>query len=84
MTRFCTFKIFYTKLRSTVCVGYLQVFIHNNELHIIPRPQSPAEVALFPAGTPSLLEAVNCVRKSASRTRADPAVQKALKVRVKE
>ncbi|XP_022317382.2 protein ecdysoneless homolog [Crassostrea virginica] len=61
-----------------------RVFIHNNELHIIPRPQSPAEVTLFPAGTPSLLEAVNCVRKSASRTRADLAVQKALKARVKE
>ncbi|XP_061168215.1 protein ecdysoneless homolog [Saccostrea echinata] len=61
-----------------------RVFLYNNELHIIPRPQTPAEVTIFPASTPTLQEAVNCVRQSALKTRASPQVQKALKARVNE
>lgn len=61
-----------------------RVYIHNNELHIIPPPQTPADVTMLPASTPTLQEAVNCVRKFASRTRASNGVLKALKARIAE
>lgn len=61
-----------------------QVYIHNNELHIIPPPQTPADVTMLPASTPTLQEAVNCVQKFASRTRASNGVLKALKARIAE
>ncbi|XP_062516659.1 protein ecdysoneless homolog [Corticium candelabrum] len=58
-----------------------RVFISNGELHIVPIPQTPAQVTDFPTGVPSLPAALELVRRS-SRTRASNSIQTALKKRL--
>ncbi|KAH9492818.1 hypothetical protein Btru_024789 [Bulinus truncatus] len=52
-----------------------RVFIYNGDLHVIPIPQSPDEFAAFPLFTPTLSEAVACVRDCTSDTRCNQAIQ---------
>ncbi|CAL1530846.1 unnamed protein product [Lymnaea stagnalis] len=52
-----------------------RVFIYNGDLHVIPIPQSSEEFAKFPVFTPTLTEAVACIRDCTSGTRCSQAVQ---------
>ncbi|XP_066292192.1 protein ecdysoneless homolog [Branchiostoma lanceolatum] len=40
-----------------------RVFLFHGQVHIIPQPRSPAEIACVPAGTPSLPQALNIVSR---------------------
>ncbi|XP_035694606.1 protein ecdysoneless homolog [Branchiostoma floridae] len=40
-----------------------RVFLFHGQLHIIPQPRSPAEIACVPAGTPSLRQALDIVSR---------------------
>ncbi|XP_030840023.1 protein ecdysoneless homolog [Strongylocentrotus purpuratus] len=61
-----------------------RVFIYNGELHIIPKPGSPAELAFLPAGVPSISHAVEVVRKHSQKTLAKPSIREAVRARVNE
>lgn len=61
---------------------YLQVYIYNGDLHVIPIPQSPEEIAKFPLFTPTLIEAVTCVRDCTCDTRCSQAVQNLINKRL--
>ncbi|KAH3863052.1 protein ecdysoneless homolog [Dreissena polymorpha] len=52
-----------------------RVYIYNGELHIIPIPQSPSDVAKFPHGVTSVRDAIECIRKYPEQTRAACNVQ---------
>ena len=48
----------------------LQVYVYQGELHIIPIPQSPAEIAHLPMFSPNKGEGVQCIRENAALTLA--------------
>ncbi|XP_053382124.1 protein ecdysoneless homolog [Mercenaria mercenaria] len=60
-----------------------RVYIYNGELHIIPIPQSPADVAAFPRSITSIGDAVECVRTYSEQTRASKQIQTAINNRIK-
>ena len=62
---------------------FFQVFIYNGHLHIIPIPQSPADIASFPHSFSSVGDAVECVRTYAEQTRASQEIQTAIQNRLK-
>lgn len=64
------------------CFFIIQVFVYRGDLHIIPIPQSPGEMAAFPLFTPSLEEAITIVRNENFNTRADQRVQDAVNRRI--
>ena len=59
-----------------------QVFIHRGQLHIIPKPRSPAELTSLPISTPSIQEAVCIVSDEAIPTEASEPVQKCIQERL--
>lgn len=62
----------------------LQVYIYNGEVHVIPVPQSPADVAAFPHSITSIGDAVECIRTYPEQTRASKKVQNAINNRLKK
>ena len=60
----------------------LQVFLHRGEVHIIPKPRSPAEIGLHPVDTPTIQEAVKLVRSEGVETRASSKVQECIQTRI--
>lgn len=59
-----------------------RVFLYNGDLHIIPIPESPQDVDGLPLFTPTLPEAINCIRQLTHQTEADAPIQKAVKRRI--
>ena len=59
-----------------------QVFIHGDQLHIIPKPRSPAELTSLPVSTPSVHEAVRIVSNEAIQTEASEQIQKCIQERL--
>jgi hypothetical protein len=59
-----------------------RVFVSNGDLHIVPIPQTPAQITEYPAGTPSLSQALRLIRKGSLVTRASQLVQSALNKRL--
>ncbi|GFO04241.1 sgt1-like protein [Plakobranchus ocellatus] len=59
-----------------------RVFVYNGDIHVIPIPESPEDYTKFPMFTPSLREAVACVRDCTSLTRCSQAVQNHIKKRL--
>jgi hypothetical protein len=59
-----------------------QVFIHRGQLHIIPKPRSPAELTSLPVSTPTIQEAVRIVKDGAIPTEASEPVQKCIQERL--
>ena len=60
-----------------------QVFIYNGNLHIIPIPKSPADVAAFPHTFSSVGDAVECIRTYSEQTKASLKVQTTIQNRLK-
>ncbi|XP_070581124.1 protein ecdysoneless homolog [Ptychodera flava] len=60
-----------------------RVFLQNGDVHIIPIPNSPADVTILPAGTPNLQIALQTLRHVPDRTRASPQIQDCVKKRIK-
>ena len=69
-----------------VCVCHhmtdLQVFLYRGLVHIIPKPQSPADILTLPVATPLLSHALQLVRGEA-HTVASPEVQEAIRSRIR-
>ncbi|KAK3089567.1 hypothetical protein FSP39_004670 [Pinctada imbricata] len=61
-----------------------RVYLYNGELHIIPIPQTPAEITTLPTGTPSVEQAIQCVKNYNSATRASNKVQQEISARINE
>ncbi|BFZ17671.1 hypothetical protein BsWGS_20709 [Bradybaena similaris] len=59
-----------------------RVYIYNGDLHVIPIPQTAEESSKYPLFTPSVDEAVTCVRDTACETRCSQAVQNVLNKRL--
>ena len=61
----------------------LQVFIHQGQLHILPKPRSPAELTSLPVSIPTVREAVRIVSDGAIPTEASEPVQKCIQERLR-
>ncbi|CAG5121664.1 unnamed protein product [Candidula unifasciata] len=59
-----------------------RVYIYNGDLHVIPIPQTAEESSRYPLFTPTVAEAVACVRDCACETRCSQAVQNMLNKRL--
>ena len=59
-----------------------QVFIHRGQLHIIPKPRSPAELTSLPVSTPSIQEALHIVSDEAIQTEASEPIQQCIQERL--
>ena len=59
-----------------------QVFLYRGEVHIIPRPLTPADVTYYPVATPTLQEAVDLVVNPTVPTCASKDVQDAIQQRI--
>ncbi|KAI8742151.1 protein SGT1 [Biomphalaria glabrata] len=59
-----------------------RVYVYNGDLHVIPIPQSPEEFASLPLFTPTLAEAVACVRDCTSDTRCNQSIQNLINKRL--
>ena len=59
-----------------------QVFLCQGNVHLIPLPANPAELATLPAGTPSLSRALALVRDGGITTIATSPVQQAIHSRI--
>ncbi|KAL5019026.1 hypothetical protein ScPMuIL_004748 [Solemya velum] len=55
-----------------------RVCIYGGKLHLVPFPQSPAEITSLPMFTPTLLETISCTRESSILTIADKKLQEVL------
>ncbi|KAI8512137.1 hypothetical protein Bbelb_087760 [Branchiostoma belcheri] len=55
-----------------------RVFLFHGQVHIIPQPRSPAEIACVPAGTPSLRQALDIVSRYPGLTVAARPTQDAI------
>eukprot|EP00038_Savillea_parva_P012957 m.208038 g.208038 ORF g.208038 m.208038 type:complete len:760 (-) comp24002_c0_seq1:88-2367(-) len=58
-----------------------RVFLHQGAVHLVPPPTSPAQIGVYPVGTPSLDEAVPLVRSN-HETVAPPNVAAAIAQRL--
>lgn len=61
-----------------------RVYVHQGAVHIIPIPQSPAELTTLPVGIPSIADAVEAVRQFSSITKADAKIQKAIQKKISD
>ncbi|XP_060076683.1 protein ecdysoneless homolog [Ylistrum balloti] len=61
-----------------------RVYIHNGQLHIIPLPQSHAEITSLPGAAPSISDAVQCVQSCSHATVASASIQQAIQTRINE
>lgn len=59
-----------------------RVFLHKGLLHIIPQASHPGQVGIYPAGTPSIQQALQLVYDDSVDTVAAPAVQQCLSTKV--
>ncbi|XP_071943829.1 protein ecdysoneless homolog [Antedon mediterranea] len=59
-----------------------RVFLFQGELHIIPLPTTPAELAWLPPGTPTVHQAVNIIRSHPDRTLASKPIRDAVHKRL--
>ena len=59
------------------------MFIHKGQLHIIPKPRSPAEVTVLPVSNPTIQEAVQIVLNKAIPTLASEPIQQCIQERLK-
>ncbi|XP_052820717.1 protein ecdysoneless homolog [Mya arenaria] len=59
-----------------------RVYIYNGELHIIPVPQSHTDKTIFPQTVNNIGDAVDCIRKNPTKTRAAPNIQVAINNRI--
>ena len=74
-----------TALHGSPCVTQpfiSQVFLCQGNVHLIPFPTNPAELATLPAGTPSLSRALALVRDGGIATVATSPVQEAIRSRI--
>lgn len=62
---------------------HTQVFIHNGQLHIIPKPSSPADIPRLPVAMPTVEAAIKIVSDTRTPTTADEAVQGSIQSRIK-
>lgn len=62
----------------------MQVFIHKGQLHIIPKPRSPAEITSLPVYTPTIQDAVHIVGDDSIPTLASEPVQRCILERLKK
>ncbi|XP_048248661.1 protein ecdysoneless homolog [Haliotis rufescens] len=53
-----------------------RVYIYQGDIHIIPIPQTPAEMMELPLFAPDIPDGVNCIREHTSLTRASPQIQR--------
>ncbi|KAL4240442.1 hypothetical protein ACF0H5_001234 [Mactra antiquata] len=60
-----------------------RVYIYNGELHIIPIPQSPGDIASFPPTITSVTDAIECIRSYPQQTKASQKIQTAVNNRIK-
>ena len=60
-----------------------RVYIHRNELHLIPIAQDPSQLTPIPAGVPSIKDAINTVYRYPDATRASKKIQSVIKERMK-
>ncbi|XP_043912029.1 protein ecdysoneless homolog isoform X3 [Protopterus annectens] len=61
-----------------------RVFYCRGELYIIPLPQNPAELALFPAGSPTISQALLVLSAHIEKCVTSKSVQSCVKQRIKE
>ncbi|OWF55919.1 protein ecdysoneless homolog [Mizuhopecten yessoensis] len=61
-----------------------RVYIYNGQLHIIPLPQSPADITSLPGSVPSISDAVQCVRTCSPAAVASASIQQAVQTRINE
>jgi hypothetical protein len=59
-----------------------QVYIYQGNIHIIPMPQSPAQITTLPSGVPAVQYAVKCVRNYNTATLATPEINNAVQQRL--
>lgn len=59
-----------------------RVFLYDGDIHIIPIPESSEDTDGLPLFTPTIPEAIDCIRQLSHRTRADDTIQKAVKRRI--
>ena len=69
-------------MTMTVSVSIFQVYLYEGTIHLIPYPLTPAHIALLPTGTPTLAEAVTCIRDNPSLTMAEAKVQQEIQARL--
>ena len=62
--------------------AYVQVFIMNGRVHIIPKPRTPAEISRYPVATPTISEALRLVRSESIPTEASQQVQSCIEDRI--
>ncbi|XP_071505340.1 protein ecdysoneless homolog [Diadema antillarum] len=60
-----------------------RVFIYDGSLHIIPKPNNPAELAFLPVGVPTKSHAVQTVRHHSQRTLANSAIREVVSERIR-
>lgn len=70
----------YKMLNLMNCL-FFQVYIFQGNLHIIPFPQSPAQITTLPSGVPEIQYAVKCVRNYNTATLASTEINNAVKQR---
>ena len=78
VSSFFLFFLLFSFFTSLFC---WQVFIHKGKVHIIPLPQTPAEMVLFPSGEVHLEQAIALIR-GPNPTEASQAIQEALLARI--
>ena len=70
--------------RAIDVVSLLQVFIYEGKIHIIPPPETPAELTFLPRTLPSVQEAILCIREHQEVTMASEKIQRDISGRTGE
>ncbi|XP_077980173.1 protein ecdysoneless homolog [Glandiceps talaboti] len=68
-------------LEPDTCIN--RVFLHHGDIHIIPIPSSPADIAVLPTGSPSLEVALQTIKQHPDRTVASEKIQECIRNRLK-
>ena len=74
----------FVKLGLKSSLLFLQVFIFDGKVHIIPIPETPAELTFLPHTLPSIQEAIICLREHQEVTMANEKIQQDILARVTE
>ncbi|KAJ8037874.1 Protein ecdysoneless-like [Holothuria leucospilota] len=60
-----------------------RVFISNGELHIVPYPNTPGEIAILPVGIPVVEQSVRAIQMCPHLTKASTKIRNAIQTRLK-
>ncbi len=65
-----------------LCFFSIQVYIHNGRLHIIPKPNSPADIVRIPVAMPTIEEAIKVVTDPTISTVASERIQSSIQSKI--